>query len=64
MNPADAAEEAPGDPDTDAFYKTGRARRRARKPRARASARGAVGSGRNVQGRSANGGGSPGWGTR
>lgn len=24
MNPAEAAEEAPSDPDTDAFYKTGR----------------------------------------
>lgn len=32
MNPAEAAEEAPSDPDTDAFYKTGRTRRRARKP--------------------------------
>lgn len=32
MNPAEAAEEAPSDPDTDAFYKTGRTSRRARKP--------------------------------
>lgn len=24
MNPAEAAEEAPSDPDTDAFYRTGR----------------------------------------
>lgn len=29
MNPAEAAEEAPSDPDTDAFYKTGRKSRAA-----------------------------------
>lgn len=28
MNPAEAAEEAPGDPDADAFYKTGRRKER------------------------------------
>lgn len=33
MNPAEAAEEAPSDPDTDAFYKTGRKSRQGpRKP--------------------------------
>ena len=33
MNPAEAAEEAPSDPDTDAFYKTGRRAVAPRTPR-------------------------------
>lgn len=49
MNPAEAAEEAPSDPDTDAFYKTGRESRKHADAHGR---RARVGAPRVCQGRS------------